>query len=143
VPIDDGFFADSAAQRGQSIDQFTTDYGEHLAYVNDLVLESIDKVLQSSATPPVIVLVADHGSASRVDWRFAKTTEVDPAILLERTGILFAALTPERSDVFPDDISPVNVFRYLFDAYLGTELGEATPPPDGGQIPPVDAAVLR
>jgi hypothetical protein len=70
-------------------------------------------------------------------------SEADPALLLERTGILFAALTPEREDVFPGDVSPVNVFRYLFDAYFDTQLGPATPPSDGGQIPPVDATVLE
>ena len=54
--------------------------------------------------------------------------EADPARLLERTGILFAALTPERENVFPDDVSPVDLFRLLFDAYFDTQYGRATPP---------------
>ena len=143
VPLDDAFYADSAAQKGQTVEAFAADYREHLAYLNELVIGTLDDVLAASAEPPVIVFVADHGSASRVDWNATQPSDADPAVLLERTGILFAAFTPERSDVFPDEISPVNVFRYLFDAYFDTQLGPASPPPDGGHIPPVDAAVLE
>ena len=67
---------------------------------------------------------------------------MDPALLLERTGILFATLTPGREDVYPDDPSPIDLFRGLFDAYFGTDYGRAVPPDPGGQIPPVDASVL-
>ncbi len=67
---------------------------------------------------------------------------MDPALLLERTGILFATLTPGREEVYPDDPSPIDLFRGLFDAYFGTDHGRAVPPDPGGQIPPVDASVL-
>jgi hypothetical protein len=143
VPLNDAFYADSAAQKGQTLAAFSEEYREHLTYVNQLILDALDDVLTASTRPPVVVLVADHGAASQVDWRYERPDTVEPAVLLERTGILFAALTPERTGVFPDDISPVNVFRYLFDAYFETQLGPASPPPDGGQIPPVDAAVLE
>ena len=63
--------------------------------------------------------------------------------MLERTGNFFAAITPGREDVFPDDISPVDLFRLLFDAYYDTDYGRATPPEDGGKVPPVDASVLE
>ena len=88
------------------------------------------------------MLFADHGSASAVDWNTTQPDEADPARLLERTGILFAALTPERDGVFPEDISPVDIFRLLSDAYFGTSHGRAEPPPDGGHVTPVDASVL-
>jgi hypothetical protein len=78
-----------------------------------------------------------------VDWRAVQPLDADPAVLLERTGTLFAALTPDRVDVFPEDVSPVDIFRFLFDAYFDTGLGAATPPPGGGQIAPVDPSVLR
>jgi hypothetical protein len=143
VPLDDAFYADSAAQKGQTVEAFAAEYRDHLAYLNELIIGTLDGVLDASPEPPIVLLVADHGSASRVDWNAMQPSNADPAVLLERTGILFAAFTPERSDVFPDDISPVNVFRYLFDAYFDTQHGPATPPPGGGQIPPVDAAVLE
>ena len=89
------------------------------------------------------MLFADHGSASVVDWNVTDPDEADPARLLERTGILFAALTPDREGVFPDDISPVDLFRLLFDSYLGADHDRAVPPPEGGHVEPVDASVLE
>jgi hypothetical protein len=142
VPISDGWFADSPQERGEDPVEFRTRYRAQLPYLNARVLEAIDGILEASDEPPAIVLFADHGSASGVDWNVTQPADADPARLLERTGTLFAALTPDRQDVFPDDISPVDIFRLLFDAYLGTDYGRATPPDDGGQVAPVDASVL-
>lgn len=142
VPISDTFYADSPPERGEDPEEYRERYRAQMPYLNDLILDSIDGVLDASEEPPVIVLFADHGSASVVDWNTTQPENADPARLLERTGTLFAALTPNRGDIFPDDVSPVDIYRLLLDAYFGTELGRADPPPDGGQIPPVDAAVL-
>ncbi|HEX7223965.1 MAG TPA: hypothetical protein VF367_00115, partial [Candidatus Limnocylindria bacterium] len=142
VPLSDAYFADSPAERGESTEDFVARYRDQLPYLNERVLEAIDGILAASEEPPVIILLADHGSASVVDWNATDPDEADPARLLERTGILFAALMPDGADVFPDDISPVDTFRLLFDAYLGTDYGRATPPADGGHVSPVDASVL-
>jgi hypothetical protein len=142
VPISDGWFADSPQERGEDPAEFRDRYRAQLPYLNARILATIDGILAESDEPPVIVLFADHGSASAVDWNSTDPNVADPARLLERTGTLFAAFTPDRSDVFPDDISPVDIFRLLFDAYLGTDYGRATPPADGGQVAPVDASVL-
>ena len=142
VPLTDAWFADSPGERGEDHDEFVERYRAQLPYLNDRILETIDEIVEASEVPPVIVLFADHGSASVVDWNETDPDEADPARLLERTGSLFAALTPEREDVFPDDISPVDLFRLLFDAYLETDYGRATPPEGGGQVAPVDASVL-
>lgn len=143
VPISETFYADSPQERGEDPAEYVDRYRAQLPYLNDRILEAIDEILAASQIPPVIVLFADHGSASAVDWNATQPGDADPARLLERTGTLFAALTPDRADVFPDDISPADILRLLFDAYLGTEYGRAIPPPDGGQIPPVDASVLE
>ncbi|HEY6608253.1 MAG TPA: hypothetical protein VI277_03565, partial [Candidatus Limnocylindria bacterium] len=86
---------------------------------------------------------ADHGSASRIDWREQDPADVDPALVLERTGTLFATLTPDHPDVYPDNPSPIDLFRTLFDTYFDTDYGRAVPPDPGGQIPPVDASALE
>lgn len=142
VPISGSWFADSPQERGEPQAEFLDRYRAQLPYLNDRILAAIDEIVANAEQPPVIVLFADHGSASAVNWNKTQPKDADPARLLERTGTLFAALTPERERVFPDDISPVDIFRLLFDAYLGTDHGRATPPPDGGQIRPVDASVL-
>jgi hypothetical protein len=142
VPISDAWFADSPGERGETTEEFVERYRAQLPYLNERILEAIDGILDASSSPPVIVLFADHGSASVVDWNVTDPAEADPARLLERTGILFAALTPEVEGVFPDDISPVDMYRLLFDAYLGTDHGRAVPPEGGGHVEPVDASVL-
>jgi hypothetical protein len=142
VPISDHFYADSPMERSEDPAEFSERYRVQLPYLNERILAAIDGILEQSAQPPIIVLFADHGSASRTDWNETDPANVDPTILLERTGILFAALTPGREDVYPDDVSPVDLFRLIFDAYLGTEYGRAVPPDGGGQIAPVDASVF-
>ena len=123
VPIGRFFYADSPLERGQPIDEFARMYRDQLGYLNERFLEMVDAILANSQEPPVIVLWADHGSASRVDWVVTSPTEADPEFLRERTSTLFASLTPGRTDVFPDDITPMNIFRLLADAYLGTDYG--------------------
>jgi hypothetical protein len=131
VPISRLFYADSPLERGEPLDEFADKYRDQLGYLNGRFLETVDAILANSAQPPVIILWADHGSASHVDWVVTTPDEAEPSALRERTSTLFAALTPGRTDVFPNDISPVNIFRFLADAYLGTDLGRATPLADG------------
>ena len=142
VPITDGYFADSPMERREDPTEFNERYRAQLPYLNELILTAVDGVLEHSSEPPVVLLFADHGSASRTDWNQTNPYTVDPTILLERTGTLFAALTPGHVGLYPDDISPTDMLRLLFDAYFGTDYGRALPPTDGGQIPPVDASVF-
>jgi len=142
VPITPHFFADSPLERDEDPVEFADRYRAQLPVLNSLVLAAVDDILECSKVPPVIILFSDHGSASAVDWNANQPDEADPARLLERTGNFFAALTPGRTDVFPNDISPVDIFRLLYDAYLGTDYGRATPPVEGGQVPPAGASVL-
>jgi hypothetical protein len=143
VPLSDHFFADSPQERGEDGEEFRERYRAQLPVINERVLATIDAIIEASPEPPVIVLFADHGSASAVDWNATAPADADAARLLERTGILFAAFTPGQADLYPDDISPVDLFRLAFDAYFDTGLGRATPPEHGGHVPPVDSSVLE
>lgn len=142
VPLTDTFYGDSPLERGEDPAEFRARYRAQLAYLNDRILEMVDGIISQSAEPPLILLFADHGSASRIDWVDVEPKDADPALVLERTGILFATLTPDRDEVYPDDASPIDLFRLLFDAYFATDYGRAVPPDPGGQVPPVDASVL-
>ena len=123
VPISRYFFADSPLERGEPADEFADKYRDQLGYLNERFLEMVDDILANSAEPPVIVLWADHGSASQVDWVVTTPDEAEPRALRERTSVLFAAFTPGESGVFPNDITPASIFRFLSDSYFGTEYG--------------------
>ena len=125
-----------------SSDQFNAEYRDHLSYLNELILTSLDEVLAGSDTPPVVVFFSDHGSASAVDWTATQPEDADPKRLAERTGSFLAAVTPGKTDVFPDDPSPASLFRYLYDAYFATSYGRAVPPNGGGQIEPIDPSIF-
>lgn len=142
VPLTETFYGDSPTERGEDPAEFRERYRAQLAYLNERILGTVDEIVRQSSEPPVILLFADHGSASRIDWVVTDPQTADPRLLLERTGILFATLTPGQEDVYPDDASPIDLFRLLFDAYFGTDHGRAVPPDSGGHVPPVDASVL-
>lgn len=142
VPLNEHFYSDSPIQQGLDRDEWVVRYRAQLEHLNGLVLEAVEGIIAASPSPPVIILMSDHGSASRVDWVRTSPDEASPEDLLERTGTLFAARTPGKDTVFPDDVTPVNVFRHVLDAYFNTDLGVADQPIGGGQIPPVDAAEL-
>jgi hypothetical protein len=82
------------------------------------VLHAVRGILDASEKPPVIVVVSDHGghlvgsqpdNGRARDWR-------------DSFGNLFLGYTPDRAEIFPDDVSLVNVLPRLFNAYLDTEL---------------------
>jgi len=129
--LDSDFFQDRHVKLGLDPEGFTEAFRGEVTYLNTLVLDAIDGVLARSAEPPVILVLSDHGPSSGVSWDEIPRDEREPSVLRERIANLFAAYTPGKQDVFPDDVSLVNVFRHLFDAYFGTSLGTATPPVDG------------
>ena len=108
------FYEDSAIRRGISRAEYAIGYSGQVEYLNQRALELVDAIV--TAQPDAVVLVlSDHGSASGVDFGNWANSDLD-----ERTANLFAARTPGRSGVFEDDITLVNVFGRLFNAYFGT-----------------------
>lgn len=116
------FFVDNPGAHGLEMDEFVVEYGGQLEWLNGRVLETFDAVL--SANPEaVIIVMADHGSATHFDWR-RLDSDLD-----ERFSTLFAARTPGRSEVFSDHQTPINIFPRLFNTYFGTHyplLGDTT-----------------
>ncbi|MHB0977176.1 MAG: sulfatase-like hydrolase/transferase [Candidatus Aquicultorales bacterium] len=92
-------------------------YLDQLTYVNKEVTEIIEGILEGSERPPIIVIQGDHGSA--FSGSFAKPT---PELLKERMRIFNAVYLPDGAKgVLYEGITPVNTFRVLFNAYLGTD----------------------
>lgn len=98
-------------------DVFGRRYVGQVEHLNDLVIDAVDGILAASARPPVILLLSDHGSGSRLTWTDLAHSDLD-----ERSANLLATYTPGRTGVFRDDTTLVNVFGTLFNAYFGTEI---------------------
>jgi hypothetical protein len=62
----------------------------------------------------VIVIMSDHGSGRGLHLDDQTGSDVT-----ERSANFFAAYTPGHDRLFAPDVTPVNLFPTLFDAYLG------------------------
>ncbi len=80
-------------------------YQNQLTFLNKKILEAMDTLISESETPPIIILQGDHGP-----WLQPKE---------KRMWILNAYFLPGHADKLYPDISPVNTFRLIFDAYFG------------------------
>ncbi|MGD2206213.1 MAG: sulfatase-like hydrolase/transferase [Anaerolineae bacterium] len=99
-------------------DQYLTGYTNQLIFVNERVKAVLNDLLARSGRPAVVILQADHGPGSRLDWDNPENT-----YFKERLSILNAYLLPgqEAAGLY-GEITPVNTFRLIFNRYFGTEL---------------------
>jgi len=91
----------------------THDFIEYLQYSNKRLLELVDEILKRSATPPVILLLGDHGfrnSEKKTDGKYDFVN-------------LNATYFPNRnySGIY-DSISNVNQFRVVFNTFFNQRL---------------------
>ena len=102
--------------------------GTHLEYADHYIAQTqflnknlevvIDSVLENSSQPPIIILQADHGPGMLTDFGSSANT-----CLEERFSNFSAYYLPGMdSSVIPEDITPVNLFRIIFNEYFHTEL---------------------
>ena len=92
-------------------------YLNQLIFINKKTRDLVDGILAESEVLPVIILQADHGTASTFlgGWKHPDD------IVKERMKIFNAYYLPEVNDeLLYDSISPVNTFRVIFNAYFGT-----------------------
>ena len=115
----EAYYLFDGSDRYDSFATYQQGYLTQLTYINHLMMATIDAILQNSANPPIIVLQADHGSGAYLDF-FSQ----DNTCLFERFGILNAYLLPgfEAEAVVPNNITPVNTFRLIFNLYFNTGL---------------------
>ena len=104
-------------------------YLRQMEYTNGRILGLVDRLLDRPREErPIILLQADEGPfPSRYDadeWRFDWRSATD-AELAEKFGILSAYHLPgvdaEDAGLYPE-ITPVNSFRVVFNAYFGADL---------------------
>jgi hypothetical protein len=80
-----------------------------------MTLATVRRILARSRIPPVILLQGDHGT-DFLRW-------ANPAHVRERSGAFGAYYLPDGgARSWPDTVTPVNLFRLVFDTYFGTDL---------------------
>ncbi len=101
-----------------AVGRYHESYPEQLAHTNTMVLRLVDKILENSKNPPVIILQSDHGMDPVVD------TLPENEYIHKRSSNLFAVFLPDKKadDFFSDFTTPVNLFRTLFNVYFGADL---------------------
>ena len=99
--------------------EYQKGYREQVIFANIKILEAVDAILAKSETPPIILVMGDHGPASMFHF------DIDsPGCLWERTSNLYALRLPGHQDdgTVYETITPVNTFRVIFNTYFGAEL---------------------
>lgn len=86
-------------------DLYARGYKNQLTFINQKILQAVDTLLAESDTPPIIVLQGDHGP-----WLQPRD---------KHFWILNAYYLPGHQEKLFPQISPVNTFRYIFNAYFG------------------------
>lgn len=83
---------------------------DQVAFIDASVAEATEAIIGASPTPPVIIVLSDHGHRHNAgDVR-------------ESVRTLFLAHTPGAPGTFPPDVTTTQVLPHLFNAYFGTEL---------------------
>jgi hypothetical protein len=92
-------------QRMYPADMYEKGYLNQLQYLNQKMVEAVDTILANSENPPVIIIQGDHGP-----WLQPKD---------KRFWNLTAMYFPGHRDVLYSTITPVNIFRLVFNSYFG------------------------
>ncbi len=101
-----------------TVEEYKTGYVNQIAYVNRAILSTVQEILRESETSPIIILQGDHGPGANFNHLV-----LDVNNLGERYPILYAAYIPCGSgNPIPDDITPVNSFRYISNACFAAKL---------------------
>ncbi|HZL99772.1 MAG TPA: hypothetical protein VFD43_05915 [Planctomycetota bacterium] len=109
---------------GLGYDGYVLAYRDQLLFLNSRLRGMLDAILSGSERPPVIVLVGDHGPRPRVRLD-DPGQDIDPEVY----NVLCALYLPEwGGDESLAAISLVDLFRVIFDRYLGTDLGRLVQP---------------
>ncbi len=117
IPLSQQFDKDGNTGGWKNLDG----YIEQLRFVNKRITEVIDTIQRRSPHPPVIIVQADHGTATRKEDDLPTARQLD--FIRERMPILNAYCVPEscRRRLYPE-ITPVNTFRLLLGSLFGEDL---------------------
>ena len=84
-------------------------YRDQVIYINSRVTEIVPQIIANSTTPPIIIIQGDHGP----------TVASSPRARMSNLSAFF--LPGVESPVY-STITPVNIFRVIFNTYFGQSL---------------------
>jgi hypothetical protein len=92
-------------QRMYPANLYEKGYLNQLPFLNKKMLQAVDTILTNSKVPPIIIIQGDHGP-----W-----LQPNDKRMWNLTAIYF----PNHKDKLYPTITPVNIFRLVFDTYFG------------------------
>lgn len=92
-------------QRMYPANSYQKGYVNQMQYLNKKILQAVDTIQAESDVPPIIIIQGDHGP-----W-------LQPSN--KRMWILAAIYFPGHSDKLYPTITPLNIFRLVFNTYFG------------------------
>lgn len=95
-------------------------YIGQLQFVNNQILNIVDKIHENEQKLAIIVILSDHGSRYSVHWDKIYEDGVAPKeSVQERLSILNTIYFPDKNyDLIYDNISSVNMFRIILNEYV-------------------------
>ncbi|MBN1586579.1 MAG: sulfatase-like hydrolase/transferase [Candidatus Omnitrophica bacterium] len=97
--------------------EYLEGYRNQVRYVNSKVNTAVERILQESVRPVVLIIQGDHGPGMYLDHSSLEKTH-----LAERMAILNAYYLPGAEARLYPRISPVNSFRVLLNHVFGADL---------------------
>jgi hypothetical protein len=93
-------------------------YRDQVIYVSKILRQTIDKLLENSDNPPIIIIQSDTGPT--VNFPGITKEESD----IGRLSIFNAYYFPNKEyNLLYNDVTPVNSFRIVFDSQFQTNYG--------------------
>jgi hypothetical protein len=86
-----------------------TGYNSNVQFINSQIVTVVDAIVNKSKTPPVIIIMGDHGPFGN---------QVTPSMRLSILNAYY--LNDEAKKDLYERITPVNSFRVIFNNYFGT-----------------------
>ncbi|MEN8006010.1 MAG: hypothetical protein ABFS42_03305 [Candidatus Krumholzibacteriota bacterium] len=104
-------------------DGYVEKYAGQATWVAREIQKTVDGILGASRRPPVILIMGDHGPASKwvASWRKKGNFHTsDPDVVAERISIFLALHLPpgKGGEVYPE-LTPVNIFPLVFERCFG------------------------
>lgn len=97
-----------------SAEYYKEHYPQQLEYISTLTIQTIKAIIANSKIQPIIILCGDHGPGLSVSHNDLEKTNY-----YERMHILDALYLPGiNQDKIPKEITPVNIFRLVFNNYF-------------------------